>query len=550
LLRTNKWWVGALVAGFVLGLSILILAPSRFVPDQGSSNTIAISRLRSQGVAPRDVVELQLRAEQLQSEKEDRLRTFAASLLGGLAVGAGALVAYRSMEVGRGQLHLLVSGQEMNLRQLELSQAELVASRFKNAVEHLGSTSLTVRLGGVYALTEIAADHVHLKRSVFEILSAVARVRSAERIPGDRRPAADLLAVIAHLGSGPGSTVEAPIDLHGADLHGLDLSRLNFSGANLERTLLAGCILDGADFTNARMEGASLYGALSAGTVFDQALMPFADLQLLNYGEQGRGGPRFRSTNLYGANLFGASLDGSEFTGCDLYSSDLTLASVSSAVFERSNFTSARMIGVNGTGAVFSDCSLNGISALSARFRGAQFRETGLSQANFKDADLGEVIFDGCEVSNLMISGKTTWPTSDIPRPQSMDASAGAEPPIPDCIGTAQPNPPLPDHIISYVNDGLAKRFRQRTAQRRGMLATLQTWAPVKEGFVPTSAERQAAAAEMKNGSISIEKAPALVAWLRDVIAEEKMFFVGILRSPMGTTDASGNRDAGHQPEE
>ena len=47
-----------------------------------------------------------------------------------------------------------------------------IAERFKNAIEHLGNDSTSVRLGGVYALHHIAQDVKNYRKQVFEILCA------------------------------------------------------------------------------------------------------------------------------------------------------------------------------------------------------------------------------------------------------------------------------------------------------------------------------------------------------------------------------------------
>ena len=47
-----------------------------------------------------------------------------------------------------------------------------VAERFKNAIEHLGHESVSVRLGGIYALHHIAQEEENYRKRVFEILCA------------------------------------------------------------------------------------------------------------------------------------------------------------------------------------------------------------------------------------------------------------------------------------------------------------------------------------------------------------------------------------------
>ena len=54
----------------------------------------------------------------------------------------------------------------------ELTEKGNIAERFKNAIEHLGNDSASVRLGGVYALHHIAQEVEDYRKRVFEILCA------------------------------------------------------------------------------------------------------------------------------------------------------------------------------------------------------------------------------------------------------------------------------------------------------------------------------------------------------------------------------------------
>jgi hypothetical protein len=68
--------------------------------------------------------------------------------LGVLAVLIGGVVGFLNFR----------ENQHQNLRSLELSRRGQVNERFSKAIEQLGSDKLDVRIGGIYALEQIAHD--------------------------------------------------------------------------------------------------------------------------------------------------------------------------------------------------------------------------------------------------------------------------------------------------------------------------------------------------------------------------------------------------------
>jgi hypothetical protein len=66
----------------------------------------------------------------------------------------------------------------------ERELAEQLADRYTAAVGHLGSATLDVRLGGIYALEQIAVDSENHHRTVVEVLSAFVREHTTPGRPG------------------------------------------------------------------------------------------------------------------------------------------------------------------------------------------------------------------------------------------------------------------------------------------------------------------------------------------------------------------------------
>jgi predicted polyphosphate/ATP-dependent NAD kinase len=85
--------------------------------------------------------------------------------LGGLVLSMTAWVGYQNFRVGE--------------KNLKVSEDKQVTERFSKSIEHLGSDKIDVRLGGIYALEQIAIDSAKYHWTIVEILSAFVRERSA-----------------------------------------------------------------------------------------------------------------------------------------------------------------------------------------------------------------------------------------------------------------------------------------------------------------------------------------------------------------------------------
>jgi hypothetical protein len=81
--------------------------------------------------------------------------------LGGLVLSITAWVGYQNFRVGE--------------KNLKISEDKQVTERFSKSIEHLGSDKIDIRLGGIYALEQIAIDSAKYHWTIVEILSAFVR---------------------------------------------------------------------------------------------------------------------------------------------------------------------------------------------------------------------------------------------------------------------------------------------------------------------------------------------------------------------------------------
>ena len=237
-------------------------------------------------------------------------------LIGGVIALAFAvwrgLVAERQTAVSQRQA-------ETALRQAETAQQGLLNERYQKGAEMLGSEVLSVRLGGIYALQQLAEEHpeqYHLQ--IMWLFCAFARkppgsekrmvYQYAENEP-TRRLREDVQAIVSAIGgrSKAGIGLEEAeenfqldlrdADFHGASLNGASLKGANLSGAVLIRAELGRSDLREADLSksdlgfanfnlailmDAKLSGADMLGANLSRIVIQHTDFSLADLQGVN----------------------------------------------------------------------------------------------------------------------------------------------------------------------------------------------------------------------------------------------------------------------------
>jgi pentapeptide repeat protein len=179
-------------------------------------------------------------------------------------------------------------GAVMTLRQIRVNREGQFIDRFTKAIEQLSSDHVGMRMGGVYAMEQIAEVAPHYRRHIAALLASF--VRQYAPWPPSRPPAeVDLERQRYHGGLRddiggamtalnrramirPGTGIELEkVDLRGADLGGQNLSRFCFAGSNLDGAILTGCDLTDVTFSGASLRNADLTGATLTGADFSGA---------------------------------------------------------------------------------------------------------------------------------------------------------------------------------------------------------------------------------------------------------------------------------------
>ncbi|MFF3378143.1 pentapeptide repeat-containing protein [Streptomyces sp. NPDC002680] len=283
-------------------------------------------------------------------------------------------------------------------KELRISEQGQITSRFNAAIGNLGSESLDVRLGGIYALQRIMEDSARDHPTVVSVLAAFAQQHAGSskgslkeplaEEPDAHRPKADVRAATAALAKRradrDGGTV---VDLSKTDLRGLvftdkaasiRLPRANFSDADLRWADLTGADLRKAIFANANLHSSVL-------------------------GE----------TNFRGADLTGAKLTAAWLPGADLREAVLECEFIIDVDTE-TGCADLQNVTLNGSdlrNAKMADADLRGGYMQRTDFRGAD-----LSHADFRGADLSYADFRGATLTGVKLAGATRNGARGLPR--------------------------------------------------------------------------------------------------------------------------------------
>jgi hypothetical protein len=237
------------------------------------------------------------------AKQESDTRATIVQALGGLALLAGLLFTWRNLRMT-----------EQNSRHtLDLSRKGQINDRFVKATEQLGAVDqgggkkLEVRLGGIYALEQVAKDSPDDHHwPIMEILTAYVREHapwketeqrskegsSTETPPTQNheslpKPTTDVQAILTVIGRRTrtyGKGEDHPLNLTYTDLRGGYLPEAHLEGAllfksHLERACLAGAHLERAQLGEAHLEGAVLLNAHLTDANLDGAYLTGASIQ-------------------------------------------------------------------------------------------------------------------------------------------------------------------------------------------------------------------------------------------------------------------------------
>ncbi|MFF8848043.1 pentapeptide repeat-containing protein [Streptomyces sp. NPDC015127] len=318
-------------------------------------------------------------------------------------------------------------------QELRIIEQGQITNRFTAAIGHLGSGSMDVRLGGIYALGRIMNDSDRDQRTVMSVLSAYVREHAPLPTGSTKQPdaeavrisvPADVSAALSVLTSRrPELDGGLKIDLRRTDLRHWDsMPGASATFVHLDGAILTRTDLRAADLVNGRFRGAELIQAnLSEAAMFG-ADLSHADL----------GMAQLRNTDLGDAHLSGASfcdnqsgecadLTGTALIGADLTHTRLSGADLSKAIFcakvrregaQKPVLECAALSGANLTGTALNGVDLAGANLSGADLTDANLTNTDLRNADLRKANLTRAHLEGAKLGGAHLDGARGLPPS------------------------------------------------------------------------------------------------------------------------------------------
>jgi uncharacterized protein YjbI with pentapeptide repeats len=300
-------------------------------------------------------------------EAENEARKTLAEIIGGAAVLAGLLFTWENLRIT----------QETATTSQELTREGQLTERFTKAIDQLGAVNdkgekqLEIRLGGIYALEQIARDSKKDHWPIVEVLTAYVREhapwppkspkdtprqpdnsvskgnQSATQSQPRPKPATDIQVVLTVLGrrDRTSETEDQRLDLSETNLRGVQLR-----GAHLEKSILRDAHLEMADLRGTHLEMADLRGAHLEMAILWGAHLEIADLR----------DAHLEKAILWDAHLEKATLWGAHLEEADLWDAHLKEATLRGAHLEEAQLRGAHLEMADLRGAHLEEADLRG----------------------------------------------------------------------------------------------------------------------------------------------------------------------------------------------
>ena len=296
--------------------------------------------------------------------------------MGGILVALQALMSYKRAkameETAKAQADAVLKAED-GLRQ----------ERLKNAIEHLGYDSDSVRMGGAYELFHLAEDNKDLRKTAFDILCADIRQTTSEGEYQEK------------LKSKPSEEIQSLLTLLFVQSHEI------FKGFQIN---LQGSWLNGANLREARLQGAILTGAYLRKSKLDRAHLQRANLVEAHLEKASLSEAHLQEADLFEVRMQEAYLKQARLQGACLMAGSLQAANLDNAYLQ-----GAYLLGVRLQGTHLSFVYLSGATLSGAKLQGAG-GQSWTSSTSFacrirksinKESDVSRLVSGGIEQEGL-----------------------------------------------------------------------------------------------------------------------------------------------------
>ena len=370
--------------------------------------------------------------------EKNEILTFLGIGMGGILLALQAVIANRRAKAMEDTAKAQAKATEEQAKANQNTEQGQRQERFKNAIEHLGHQSVSVRLGGAYELFHLAKDTADeakdLRQTVMDILCAHIRQTTGEaeyREKHKSKPSEEVQSLLTLLFVQEYEVFKScHINLQGSWLNGANLTRARLQGANLVEAYM-----QGAELQEARLQGAQLEKTHLQGAELRKAHMQSADL---------------REAKLQWANLMQIQLQAANLFGAKLMETYLMRANLQGAYVVQGQLQKARLVEANLQAADLRLARLQGADLTDARVQAAEFYHTGLQ----------EVTLNRTYLQGVKHRHGDDWTLA--PFAESIRESAGKESDLFGAIFAGGLEEKYLDLFVEGLPDATAKNLRQR----------------------------------------------------------------------------------------
>ena len=285
--------------------------------------------------------------------------------MGGVVLAIQAATAHkraRALEAAAKAQAKAASAQARANENMETGQRQ---ERLKTAIEHLGHGAVSVRLGGAYELSHLAADNDDLRETVLDILCAHIRQTTSEeayRIAHKEKPSEEIQALLTLLFVERRREIfkNCYVNLQGSWLNGANVEGAWLRHADLKRASLHHAKLYDADMGESVLVCANLICADLREAHLDEAKVWHRNLYEARLSDANLRGTDLREANLLGAKLERASLINANLRWARLQGADLTCAEMYMANLQGAQLQATILIDTALQGAVLEDTNVGG----------------------------------------------------------------------------------------------------------------------------------------------------------------------------------------------
>ncbi|MBC8287775.1 MAG: pentapeptide repeat-containing protein [Nitrospinae bacterium] len=279
-------------------------------------------------------------------------------------------------------------------KQTRIATDNHLAETYTKAIDQLGRTENEIRLGGLYALENIAQTNQHYHGQIMEVLCAFVRLHAAGKAEISEKNHKShklvihtILAIISRLNNNfenssffkrnVGKLISywnKKLDLNWFEDFAYEALKKTID-IDLKSIILWDLKIFNGNFSNGDFSEADLTGAYLSLTNFSETTFINTDLSETNLSSANLSYADLYNSNLHNSNLLHADLSNAFLVEANLSKTNLIGANLSNACLERANLTGANLKGANLSNAKPEKADLTGAIVTPKQLRSARVYE-------------------------------------------------------------------------------------------------------------------------------------------------------------------------------